>query len=237
MGFDIPRGRILPVDEVDVRLVPAPHPFERENETAIARNWEREVAANPALFNGTVVLLSELSYRERRILGRCHAIGFSTFLYWRRHRPEPAAHCFAHPVLVSSDDALVAARMAAHTANAGSVYFPAGMFEPDDFNADDGFVDLHFNMAREVREETGLDIFDARRDHAFHAFSGEAGTVIFRRYVLEEDAETVAARIRAFIAGQAEPEIEAPVVIRDAADRPEGLKPHMVPMLAWHFGG
>ena len=37
--------------------------------------------------------------------------------------------------------------------------------------------------------------------------------------------------------GLNEPEIEEPVVIRNARDLPEGLMPHMQPMIDWHFSG
>jgi 8-oxo-dGTP pyrophosphatase MutT (NUDIX family) len=236
MAFDIPRGVVLSVSEIDVMLDPKPHPFERENEAAIARNWQLETSENPALFNGTVVLLSKLSYADRRLSGRCHAVTYATFLYWRRNRlTAPAEHSFAHAVLVSSDGALIAVRMGQHTANAGRVYFAAGSFEPADFR--DGMVDLHFNMAREVREETGLDISAVPRDEAYHAYSSERGTVIFRGYYLAESAEDIAARIRDFVASDSEPEIEGPVIIRNASDLPDGLMPHMRPLIDWYFSG
>ena len=91
------------------------------------------------------------------------------------------------------------------------------------------------NMVREVREETGLDISGVRRGERHYALSTERGTVIFRRYFLDEQADRVAARIRDFIAGESEPEIEEPVVIRDALDLPRGLMPHMPPLIDWHF--
>ena len=233
MSFALPLGVILPVDEIDVRLDPAPHPFETGNSAAIRENWQREVAAKPALFDGRVALLSELGYAEGRLFGRCHAVGYSTFLYWRKDRVATAAHVFAHPMLVAADNALIAIRMGAHTVNAGCVYFAAGSFEPDDFP--DGTVDTHGNMVREVREETGLDISGARRGERHYALATERGTVIFRRYFLDESADDVASRIRHFVAGEAEPEIEEPVVIRHAGDLPDGLMPHMRPMIDWHF--
>lgn len=236
MAFDIPRGTVFPVHEVDVRLDPDAHPFEREHAAEIAKNWEIETAEKPALFNGTVVLLSALSYTGASLRGRCHAVSYATFLYWRRNRlSAPAEHSFAHAVLVSSDGALVAVRMGSHTANAGRVYFAAGSFEPADFR--DGLVDLEFNMAREVREETGLEISHLPRDPAYHAYSSEQGTVIFRGYLLDEDAETVAARIREHVAAETEPEIEGPVIIRSRGDLPEGLMSHMLPIIDWHFSG
>lgn len=235
MSFDLPRDTILPVDEIDVTLDPAPHPFERDNEAAIAANWLREKAAKPALFNGTMALLSELAYREGRLTGRCHAVNYATFLHWRNNRAIPGAgHAFAHPMLVSRDNALIAIRMGAHTVNAGRVYFAAGSFEPEDFP--DGKVDMHANMAREVLEETGLHIDQARRGKRHYAMVTERGTVIFRRYWIDGDAEEIAARIRQFVAGDADPEIEGPVIIRGPNDLPDGLMPHMSSLIEWHFG-
>lgn len=236
MAFDIPRDRVLAVDAVEVRLDPAPHPFELANEAAIAANWQREKRETPALFDGRVVLLASLAYRDRRLVGRCHGIRYSTFLYWRRLRPVPSAeHTYAHAMLVSADNALVAIRMAATTANAGQVYFAAGSFEAEDFH--DGLADVDGNMAREVLEETGLDISALPHGAGYHALSMQGGTVIFRRYHLPFNADEAAERIRAFVAREDDPEIEGPVIIRNGRDLPDGLKPHMKALVDWHFAG
>ena len=236
MSFDLPRNVILPVDAIDVRLDPGPHPFASDNEQAIAENWQREIAANPALFDGTVVLLSQLAWRDNRLVGRCHAVNYSTFMLWRQRRENSGAeHAYAHAVLVAGDNALVAIRMGPRTVNAGRVYFAAGSFEPIDFR--DGLVDVDFNMIREVREETGLDLSAARRGVRWHALSTASGTVIFRRYHVDEPADEIARRISAFVATEIDPEIEGPVIIRHAADLPEGLSPHMKPLIEWHFSG
>lgn len=233
MSFALPLGVIVPVEEIDVRLDPSQHPFEQGREDAIAENWRREIAAKPALFDGTVVLLSEFGYDGGRLFGRCHAVRYSTFMYWRTDRVGTAAHAFAHPMLVTKDNALIAIRMGAHTVNAGRVYFAAGSFEPEDFP--NGLVDPHGNMVREVREETGLDISAVRRGDRHYALATERGTVIFRRYFLDGTADEIASRIRDFVASEAEPEIEDPVVIRNTGDLPEGLMPHMPQMIDWHF--
>lgn len=235
MSFDLPCGVVLPVEDVDVRLDPEPHPFETRHAAAIAANWEEERAANPHLFNGTMVLFSELALRGCRLVGRCHPVRYATMLYWRRTKGVGGiGHAFAFPALVARDGALVAIRMGRHTANAGSVYFAAGSFEPMDFIG--GQVDLDGNMAREVKEETGLDIAAAPREATDHMFSLGGSTVIFRRYFLDEDAATLARRIEAFVAAEPEPEIEGPVVIRSAADRPQGMTGHMGAIVRWHFG-
>lgn len=234
MNFDVPRETILPVDGIDVVLDPAQHPFEAANIADIEANWQRERSANPALFDGRMALLSRIAYRGRRIEGACHMVRFATFLHWRRFRSrDHGGHVFAHAMPVTSDGALIAVRMGPHTANPGSVYFAAGSFEAQDFPA--GRADVDLNMAREVAEETGLDLVPLERDAIHHAWSGEAGTVIFRRYRVPMTADAADRSIRDFIAAEAEPEIEGPVIIRSAADLPAESKPHMAALVSWHF--
>jgi len=236
MSFDLPRNVILPVDAVDVRLDPSTHPFALDNAEAIVENWQRELAARPALFDGTVVLLSQLAWRDNSLIGRCHAVNYSTFMLWRKQRENSGAeHAYAHAMLVAGDNALVAIRMGRHTVNAGRVYFAAGSFEPVDFR--DGLVDVDFNMIREVREETGLDLSAAERGERYHALSTNSGTVIFRRYHEPAPADEIARRISAFVASETDPEIEGPVVIRHAGDLPDGLTSYMRPLIEWHFSG
>lgn len=234
MSFDLPRNVMFQIDEVVLRLDAGRHPYEAGNLAAIAANWEAEKSANPSLFDGEVVLLSQMAYAGRRVEARCHAVRYSTFLHWRRHRPPGSGeHLFAHAMPVTRDNALIAARMRANTANPGQVYFAAGSFEPSDFR--DGVADIDFNMTREVREETGLDLGPLRRDPGYHAFSGARGTVVVRRFHLDEDADIVADRIARFVAGESDPEIEGPVVIRGPGDLPRGLAGHMGPLIDWHF--
>ena len=232
--FNLPRGEVVPVSSIDVRLDPSPHAYEVANSEAIEANWQREVGANPALFDGRIVLLSEVSYDDGRLVGRCNPVRYATLLAWRREHAAGAEHAYAHAALVSSDGALVAIRMGAHTANPGKVYFAAGSFEEEDFR--DGLVDTDANMEREVWEETGLDITGARKEDGYHLFSRDGQTVIFRRYFLDEPADRIAERISAHVAAEEEPEIEGPVIIRAMDDLPEGIALHMRAIVEWYFG-
>lgn len=234
MSFDLPRDSIVPIRCAAVRLDPGPHPFERDNAAAIDENWRKETAANPALFDGQVVLLSNLAYADGRLDGTSHAVRFATFMLWRKTRPlHLAEDAYAHAMPVTSDNALILIRMAGHTVNAGRIYFAAGSFEPQDFRA--GMADIDFNMIREVGEETGLDLTGCERDPIHHLRSSEGASVIFRRYYLDEPADAVAERIRVFVAGEAEPEIDGPVIVRDPRDLPADLALHIPSLIKWHF--
>ena len=183
MAFVLPQNSVAPVNHVEVRFDPTPHPFELANAQAIEANWQAEHAANPALFDGKVVLLSQLALDGDRLTGTCHPVRYATMLYWRKNKGNQGIwHSFAFAVLVASDNALVAIRMGPQTANAGRVYFAAGSFEPSDVV--DGLVDLTGNMHREVLEETGLQIDGLRTDPSYHITSANFSTLIFRRYWL-----------------------------------------------------
>ena len=81
-----------------------------------------------------------------------------------------------------------------------------------------------------------LSSSEAKAAPDYLAFSAPSGTALFRRYDLADDADTLAAKISAFIASEVEPELAEPVIIRSAANLPEELTPHMRAIVDWHFG-
>lgn len=227
-------GVVVPVEHVEFTRVEGVHPFERDNRAQIAENWSREIAANPRLYNGRM-MLPAAAWIERGVLaGVSHEIDFATFLYWRRQAVSGGScHLFAFAIPVASDGALVAVRMGPHTANPGRVYFAAGSFEAIDYP--DGRMDFDANTRREVLEETGLDLAGTRREAGFHLLRAGASALLFRRHYLEREAEEIAADIRAHVARDPDPEIEGPVILRKG-DVPAPTVRHMPPLLAWHFG-
>lgn len=234
MRFDLPRDQIFEIDEMDVRLVAEPHPFLLGADEAVAARWREEKAAKPALFDGEVVLLSRLQHAQGRLSGLCHAVRYSQFLYWRSRRPvESAEHAFAHPILVASDNALVAIRMAAHTFNAGQVYFASGSFEPVDFPQ--GRVDVDLNMRREALEEIGVDLLECEAEPQLFGLSRSEGTVVFRRYLSALTADELVVAIRHHSANGGDDEIEDAVILRSPEDLPANAARQMPALVNWHF--
>jgi 8-oxo-dGTP pyrophosphatase MutT (NUDIX family) len=241
MWFDVenflaslPEGRVIALAAIDMRIECVPHPFEAENRASIERHWEREKAANPALFNGRMVLPFKASIERGALRGVTRPIDFSTFLFWRRKADNAGGiHIFAHAVPVTRDGAIVAVRMAPHTANPGRVYCAAGSFEPDDFV--DGRMDFERNAHREVLEETGIDLGQVRREEGYGILRTGRAVLVFRRYFLDEDGAAVAARIARHIASEDQPEIDAAVLI-GRGEKPDNLAMHMGPLIDWHFG-
>lgn len=226
--------QIFPVTEVTVRVLDAPHPFDLAERERAAENWAREIAANPALYDGRMVLQHRISILDGRIESQAHVVPFSTFLWWRRNRDRNVAmHLFALPVMMSSDGAVIAIRMAQHTANPGRVYCAAGSLDAEDVV--DGVCDLDGNMAREVMEETGIDLARAEAG-PFHALHTQSAVTLFRTYRMPETADVLLEQIGQHIAGDPEPEADQVLAIRSADPDLHPYAVFMPPILAFVLG-
>lgn len=224
------------VRSLDLRVSPDPHPLDLYMAGEVAANWEREVAANPSLFNGKTILQREILYRDGHLGAQGHVSTFATFLWWRR-QPDlaGACHLFGYPVLVSSDGALIAVEMAPHTANPGQVYFAAGSLDLSDVV--DGCCDIEGNMRREVLEETGLDLKTAKADPILYASYRSKRLTLLRTFSFPEPAEALVARIDAFARDCPDPEISRAVAIRSSDPTAHRYGLAMLPVLAWYFDG
>jgi 8-oxo-dGTP pyrophosphatase MutT (NUDIX family) len=233
LGFP-PEGEVFEVSSFDLRVVDGPHPWVQENEAAIENNWQREVAANPRLFNGRMVLQRELLFDQGHIEGRAHMAPFSAFLHWRRGgRGAGAHHLFAMPMILSADGAVIAIRMADTTANPGRVYSPAGSL--DAYDVRNGICDLDGNMRREVREETGLDLRDMDADPVCRAVHVANAVAVFRLFRSRLREAEFRARIMEHLAAEAEPEISEMIAIRSPDPRAHDYPACMPPALDWIF--
>ncbi|RKE84395.1 NUDIX hydrolase [Rhizobium sp. AG855] len=227
-------GRVVPVRGLDLRVDDAPHPLELAHADAIAAHWRDEQAANPALYNGRLILQREMQVDNGFVRAVGHEASFACFLWWRKQTEQlGACHLFGYPVLVAGDGALVAIEMAPHTANAGQVYFAAGSLDPSDVI--DGCCDLAGNMRREVLEETGLDLADAAADPVLYASYRPHKLTLLRVHRFAEPAESLVARIEHFARTVAEQEIARAVAIRSADRSANRYSPAMLPILDWYF--
>jgi len=183
-----------------------------------------------------MVLQRHLTYDQGVIRGVAHVIPYSTLLWWRkRPDPEGALHLFGFAVIVSSDGAIIAIRMSDRTANPGQVYCAAGSLDLSDII--DGKLDVAGNMAREVREETGLALSEAEADQHFYASHKDNRIVVFRLYRFPVTSSEIKARIEAHMPHDKEQEIDGVVVIRSADPIAHNYNPLMLPILDWFFSG
>jgi 8-oxo-dGTP pyrophosphatase MutT (NUDIX family) len=228
------QGKVFPVSSLELLVDAAPHPFHLAERERIAANWHAETAANPALFDGEMILQRDIHIEAGRIRGVGHLVPYSAFLWWRKQRlPRPGFHLFGFAVPVSSDGAIIAVRMSAHTANPGKVYCAAGSLDASDIVS--GRCDLDANMARELREETGLDLSAARAEEDLFAFHLGQKITVFRFFHFAETADRLIARIGEHMIEDEEQEIDAAFAIGSADPASHDYSPAMLPILDHFF--
>jgi 8-oxo-dGTP pyrophosphatase MutT (NUDIX family) len=210
--------RIERVEAIDISVEPYDWPFARERARDIDAHWQELCAARPHLFNGRVFLFRNISVKDGRLSGSCFETGFRAFIAQRDfgYPDKTAFNCFAQGALRAPDGAFLLGEMAAHTANAGRIYFPAGTPEPSD--AIDGRLDLDKSVMRELTEETGLS--------ADHITPEPGWTIVFERQMiaclkpmrLKLNRLAALARIAEHIASEKHPELARIHVAASPAD-------------------
>ena len=160
---ELPDESVTPIRNVTLAVSPEPWAFAALHEEKIARFWKKAAEENRSLHNGQIYFLTRWQIENNRFEGTLQPGSFASFLYWRdQGYPEAGArNCFGSSVIRSKDGHLLFGRMAAHTATAGLVYPAGGSFGPEDVRA--GSMDVEFNIARELKEETGLAAAAAER--------------------------------------------------------------------------
>lgn len=227
------------VRAIEARCAPGVWRWAQDNRTAIEANWAEKLARAPGMFNGRVLLLSAVDLAPEVCRATYFAADFKDFLAWRDlGYPDPTiGNGYGMAALRGSDGAFVCGVMGRHTSNAGRVYFPSGTPDLADLRRD-GTVDLATSVVRELAEETELppDLLEVAPDWVVVR---QWPAVAFMRPVrCREPADAVAARIRAAIARQVDPELADARVIRG----PQDIDPATMPLtvqtfLRWSFAG
>jgi 8-oxo-dGTP pyrophosphatase MutT (NUDIX family) len=218
--------RIEAVDAIDIDVEPYEWPFARECAADIEAHWRTLCIARPRLFNGRVFLFRNMEIADARLTGSCFEVEYKAFLAQRDfgYPDKTAFNCFAQGALRAPDGAFLLGEMAADTANAGRIYFPAGTPDPSDVR--NGRVDLDQSVMRELTEETGLRANDITPALGW--------TVVFERQMiaclkpmrLNLDRATALARIADHIAREKHPELARVHVAATRAD----IDAHRMPL-------
>lgn len=218
---------------VRARLERRPWHWAEANRAAIAAHWERRRAAQPRLFDGRVLVVCGLDPAGEDALDVTFLeTGYAALLAWL-DLGAPAEgevlNGFAMGALRAADGAFVLGVMAAHTANTGRIYFPAGTPDLSDARPD-GSVDLAASVVRELEEETGLGPADYRVGRGWTLVQARGRLAFLKPVHLAEPAEDARARILANLAAQEEPELADVVVVRDRAGIEAARMPDFLPL-------
>ena len=225
MTVGAPAGpqEVVEVDAVDCLFEPRPWRFAAEKADDIAAHWAEALGRKPRMFDGRVLLMHRGAVEtapdgRRTFRGAYLETSFSAFLFWRDIGLPPAGvrNGFGMACLQSADGAFVLGEMGAHTANAGAVYFASGTPDPGDVRA--GRVDVEGSIARELREETGLDPAALHFDPGMTLVCDARRVGFMKRVRSPETAEALVARVQAFLARDPEPELAGMHVIRSVKE-------------------
>jgi len=211
---------------LDITLSPDPLAFSVREEARIAATFAAAKAGNPALFDGPILLFSRPRTDGSSLAATAYRTRYSSLTTLIAH-PETgrdAYNLFGAAAIVGSDGGIVLGRMGPRTAGAGEVKFPGGTPDEEDVTAAGG-VDIVGSIVREMAEETGLSVSDARLDETLilvddHPYFAVVGVLRF-----PEPADRLAERVRAFLAADPDPELAGVEIVRPGAS----LDPAIVP--------
>ncbi|MCJ2039390.1 NUDIX hydrolase [Methylobacterium sp. J-059] len=211
-GFEVVR-----LARLEARLVTYDWAWARDNAERIEQNWMRRRAAQPALFDGLVLVACGCAIDGDSCRLDLFETPYSRFLAYRDGGSPDGhvANAFAAIVPWSADGAVLLGRMGVHTANAGQIYFPCGTPDLDDVRGE--AVDFSGSAARELLEETGLRVPD-RATEDWICLRGEGQLAFLRPVRFAEDAAALIERMEIHALGEDEPELAGIVAVREAAD-------------------
>jgi len=220
------------VARVEAQCRPKEWRWAEENRGLIEENWARRTAAKPKMFNGRVLLLQSVRFEADLCRNIYFETDYADFVTWidRGYPDRSIANGFAMGALRGSDGAYLCGVMAAHTVNAGRIYFAAGTPDLSDLRPD-GTVDLATSLTRELHEETGLSEGDYRVEDGWIIVQRWPTVALLREVTLPVTAEEGAQTIRANIAAQREPELQDVHVVRG----PEDIDPERMPLFLQSF--
>jgi 8-oxo-dGTP pyrophosphatase MutT (NUDIX family) len=224
------------ISTLDLRHTGSQWAFAEREHERIAAHWQQLAEANPALWNGEVLMCHTVGLADGRLTGRFLTTDYASFVAWRDWGwPDRSmCNCFGSAVVLSNDGALIYGRMSEATLNPGGVYPPGGSLEPLDLRPD-GTVDVQGSIERELEEETGLKAGEADAGEWIAIFDGRR-LCLGRAYRFDLPARAIVDRVNIFLENVAEEELDGVEIIRSASQI-DSRMPGYAAEIARHFLG
>ena len=206
------------VAQLDLRFQPKPWMFAEQRSGEIRSHFAALQRANPRLFNGRVLVMSDWEIADGTLRGEFFETDYASFRSWLDWGcpPAEAYDCFAAACVVSAENTVIFGEMAAHTSNAGQVYFPCGT--PDRDDVIDGKVDLLHSCTRELKEETGFDAADFSAEPGWRVVELPSRIVAVKVLRSRHDAQALRAQALAHLRSESLPELADIRVLRCRQD-------------------
>ncbi len=210
--------RIHRVETLELSVAPFAWPFVQDRAADIAAHFAEKQREKPKLWNGRILLGRGPSFDGTHFSACYFEAHFADLLAWRDwgFPDRDVFNGFGMGALRTSDGAFVLGEMAAHTANAGRIYFPAGTPDLDDISGDR--LDIAGSVMREIEEETGLTPADYRAAAHWDCVVSGPAIAMMRTLQLDQPAEEARARIEANLAAQEHPELAGVHLVRSRRD-------------------
>jgi hypothetical protein len=209
---------VLRIDRLDLTFAERPWPFAQQNRAKIDAHFAARQQANPALWNGAVLMLQDHAIDSAVFSGSFIGVDYASLLTWQDWgRPEAGVtNCFAQGALRAADGAFLLGVMGPRTANAGMVYFPGGT--PDRSDIVGTKVDLEGSVWRELHEETGLTQANVMPEPGWTTVLAGSRLAHFKHLKAREAADELRARILNVLSQQRQPELSDIRLVRSPAD-------------------
>ncbi len=208
------------VHEIEARVVAFDWPWAHGNASLIAANWAKEKAGQPSLFNGRMFMAKSRAFEGggRKLAMEVFETDYAAYLAWRAQGWPDAGvnNFFSMAAIHGTDNAFLLAEMGADTANAGRIYFPSGTPDRSDLAGDR--LDLALSAIRELGEETGLGPDDVTVAPEWVVILDGPRIACMKPMRLRATAEAAKAKVDAFLAREAAPELGAMHVAHGEAD-------------------
>ena len=209
---------IVPVERVEIRVAPWQWDFAVQRRVEIDAHFAARKERQPALWNGRVLLLRDHRIESSMLSGSSFETDFASFVAWRDWNfPDPDVfNVFAMAAVRGADGGYLLGEMGEHTASAGFLYFPCGTPDPKDVA--DGLLDLGGSAARELLEETGIDIITLSPRPGWSLVRERNFIALIKSFTAAEKAEHLRARVMRYLASGAHPELSDICIVRDRGD-------------------
>jgi len=155
--------RVDRVGAAEIGIDPAPAAFSPDDTERIARHWREVTRRHPEVFNGDILLVRDAAVAAGRLTATAVRTKYSvlTALIEGRLADAGLANIFGGAAIVSADGAVFLGRMGAHCYEPGVLKLVSGTPDFDDIDHATNRLDIVGSIAREVSEETGLDVAEA----------------------------------------------------------------------------
>jgi len=219
MSFSMPKPEIIELDRVEIAVEPWSWEFASARRAAIDRHFASRQRERPALWNGRVLLVHRYEIDHGVLRGACFETDYASFLAWRDWGlPDPGVfNVFAAAALRAADGAYLLGEMAPSTAAAGQLYFPCGTPDPEDITAG-GTLDLAGSLARELLEETGIDIATLDVAPGWCLVRDRGYFALMKRLTARQSAEELRSAIMRHLASGPQPELSDVRIVRGRAE-------------------